>query len=350
MNKRTLALNIAEELLVEIEQLDDSIINILLKIKRMTLLLGDNDGRTWIDLEITGYPNKFFFDKLGNCKKYAVQSGRINIDTNKYYTQSLPEFEANAALNDKILNGIKLPNVISPSVSSSNQYERPGDAISGAIKNTMTSHYNFLEATKKNTIFYINIFNSIKNAIHNYIIDTYLSLKFGDINEQTFEFARDLVDKFIRTECPKAIEQLVAANDAMRQNSSEYYSQALTTCRRLLFTIADTVYPARNIDYVDRKGKNRKVGIEEYKNRLLAYLESNSNIIQDNQLNEIEFFASKLDIIYEKTCKGVHAEITNEEANLTLIHIYLIIAEIAKVFNFNKISEYNLGIPTTDLN
>ncbi|MCW7467813.1 AbiTii domain-containing protein [Leptospira levettii] len=350
MNKKSLALKISEELLEEIEKLDDSIANILLKIKRMALLLGDADAQNWIDLELRGYPQKFYFESLGNCKKYAIQGGRINSETNKYYLQSLPEFEAQASLNNNILTNLKLPNSISPSVSSSNQYERPGDTISSTIKNTMKNYYQHLENTKTNTIFYIKIFNSIKGAIHNYVIDTYLALQFGDLNEKFFDENRTIVDTFIRTQCPKAVDQLLALNDAAQKNEVEYLSHAMTSIRRILLTIADYIFPPSNVDYLDKRGKKRKVGPEEYKNRLIAYFEINQSLASSPFYNtEIDLIASKIDFLYEKSCKGIHSDTSRSELNLIVIQTYLLIAEIALIEKDKTDKSKIAGIPDSDL-
>jgi len=117
----------------------------------------------------------------------------------------------------------------------------------------------------------------------------------------------------------------------MADNTEESRSAALTSCRRLLMDVADSVFPAQKDEWKDRGGKNRKVGIDQYKNRLLAYLanlggSSGTYTLLETELNHL---ASRLDIIYEKTCKGVHIDVTLEEARLSVIHTYLFIGEIA---------------------
>ena len=174
-------------------------------------------------------------------------------------------------------------------------------------------------------------------AIHNYATDTYLAVEFGDIAEEIFEGARNLVDTFIRSHCPKAAEKVIAINERMADGSEESRSAALTSCRRLLMDIADSVFPAKEEEWKDRKGKNRKVGIEQYKNRILAYLadlekSEGTYILLES---EIEHLASRLDSIYEKTCKGVHIDVSLNEAKLVVIHTYLFIGEIASQTNQN---------------
>ncbi len=42
--------------------------------------------------------------------------------------------------------------------------------------------------------------------------------------------------------------------------TNESRSAALTSCRRVLMDIADSVFPAQDENWVDRSSKNRKVG------------------------------------------------------------------------------------------
>lgn len=45
---------------------------------------------------------------------------------------------------------------------------------------------------------------------------------------------------------------------------------------------------------------------------------------------EMDLLAAQLDAIYEKTCKGVHVDVSLQEARLAVIHTYLFIGEIAR--------------------
>ena len=122
---------------------------------------------------------------------------------------------------------------------------------------------------KKNYASSRAIYSSMKSAIHNYATDTYLAVELGDVAEDIFEGARNLVDTFIRSHCPKTAEKIVAINERMSDGSVESLSAALTSCRRLLMDVANSVFPARDEEWKDRKGRVRKVGIEQYKNRIL---------------------------------------------------------------------------------
>jgi hypothetical protein len=47
----------------------------------------------------------------------------------------------------------------------------------------------------------------------------------------------------------------------------------------------------------------------------------------------LEHIAARLDAVYEKACKAVHAEITQQEARLTVIETYLLVAEVARLWS-----------------
>jgi len=178
----------------------------------------------------------------------------------------------------------------------------------------------------------------MKSAIHGYATDSYLALELGDVVEGIFESSRNTVDKFIRAYAPKAAEQIVSMNERLKENDPESRASALTSCRRLFLSIADAVFPSQAENYIDTKGKSRVVGQEQYKNRLIAFLDK--RIGNGDQLSiletEIEHLAARLDKVYELSCKGVHAYVSVDEARLAVIHTYLFVAEIARFASENQ--------------
>lgn len=317
------ARKVSESLLDDLETSSSHIDAILMRAKRLARLMRDSDAQLWLDLETKGYPSEFIFTKLGSCKKYAVSGGRIDIETSKYYPQSLPEIEANAESDEAILNSLRTARA--PTTKVKDFVEK------NATEALMVTQLKLQASQKKNYASSKSLYSSMKSAIHNYATDTYLAVELGDVAEDIFEGARNIVDKFVRSHCPKAAEKLVAINERMSDGSAESRSSALTSCRRLLMDVADTVFPATEEEWKDRKGRKRKVGAEQYKNRLLAYLADLGESSGTYALleSELEHLASRLDVIYEKTCKGVHIDVSLGEARLAVIHTYLFLGEVA---------------------
>lgn len=321
------ARKVSEALLDNLESSTSKIDAVLMKAKRLARLMRDSDAQLWLDLETKGYPEEFSFKELGSCIKYASSGGRIDIKTFKYYLQSLPTIEANAESDEALLSSLQTTRA---------QTTKVKDFLEkSATEALMVTQLTYQSQQKKNYANSKSLYSSMKAAIHNYATDTFLALEFGDVAEEIFEGARKLVDTFIRSNSPKAAEKVVAINERMADGSEESRSAALTSCRRLLMDIADSVFPARKEEWKDRKGTNRKVGTEQYKNRILAYLADLGGSKGTYVLleSELEHLASRLDIIYEKTCKGVHIDVSINEARLAVIHTYLFIGEVATQTN-----------------
>lgn len=317
------ARTIVQELLSSLETSQVSIEIILMKAKRLARLMRDADAQVWLDLETRGYPDKFNFTELGNCRQYAKRGGRLTPD-DKYYMVGLPNLEAQIKADEAIIDGFRTSKY---STSAKDYVE------AGATSTLNTGQIKFQRAQKEHYASNRSLFISMKSAIHNYATDVYLAIELGDVAQDIFEGAREKVDNFVRVNCPKAAEQLVAINERMQENLPESRSAALTSCRRLLMTVSDSVFPPQSNDWKDSKGKLRKVGSEEYKNRLLAFVDSqiSSNSSYSILAAEIEHLAARVDAVYEKVSKGVHTDVSTDEARLAVIQTYLFIGEIARL-------------------
>ena len=304
----------------------------LMKLKPLARLVRDADAQAWLDNETRGYPGDFDFSELRTCEKYVRESGRLTAD-GKYYPQSLPEIEASVIAAREGIAAFKFPDQFSPSLHSANEMENTGTSMNYVVKNLTENLASKSGANAAALKSWTKVLHGIRGGLHNYAADAHIAISFGDVAESIFDGARLLVDTFVRDHCPRAAEQLLAVNERARESNPESMSAALTSCRRLFVSVADAVFPPRAEPHLGRDGKSRKVGPEEYKNRLLAYVESraasdSSSVILGAQLQHL---ASRLDAVHEKTCKGVHANISQDETRLTIIETYLFLAEVARL-------------------
>ncbi len=141
---------------------------------------------------------------------------------------------------------------------------------------------------------------------------------------------------------------MAVAFERFESGDPEALTHALTSCRRLFQTVADAVFPAQNGPFIDSRGRSRKVGTEEYKNRLLAFFDQKvqSNTTAAMAQAEIEAIASRLDALYEKACKGVHADVSVDEVRLVLISVYLLLAVVVRLSGMSAQSETSQRIPS----
>jgi hypothetical protein len=84
----------------------------------------------------------------------------------------------------------------------------------------------------------------------------------GRCRRVNFEAARIEVDQFVRSYASKSAEQLVAVHVRMQEGTAESFSHALTSCRRLIASVADAVFPAQAAPYIDSSGRKHGVGGE----------------------------------------------------------------------------------------
>lgn len=324
------ALNCARELLEELETGTSPISSAIMKAKKLARLVRDTDAQDWLTLELKGYPENFHFGKLGSCEKYAREGGRLT--GGKYYMQSLPEIEASLSnYESELKQPFGLQN-FNPTVSSSNPGELVSVNLSLAVKGLVAEQKKRASNVQSWVVHFKKLFHSLKGSLHAFASEAEINISFGQVAEELFFGARKLVDEFTRKNCPKAAEQLLAAHARFQEGTPESLAQALTSCRRVLLTVADSVFPASDTPYKDSSGKNRTCGAENYNNRLLAFLDTRLSSKGDMALLEGEMghLSARLDSIYEKASKGVHADITDDEARLGIIHTYLFLAEVAR--------------------
>jgi hypothetical protein len=290
----------------------------LMLAQRVARLMRDQDAQTWLDYEQRGYPASV--DNLGSCSEYAYRFGEGNTVVLR---TSLPQLEAQKHAAKAVLDKVQAPTVTAP---VENYLE------AGATQQVMTSMTKVLAAARDAYVNSSNTYSTMRGCLHRWATDTLIALELGSAAEEIFDAARSETDTFIRSFAPKAAEQLLAVNERMKERKPEALSQALTSCRRLLTTIADVVFPARSEPWLDGSGRPRPVGQEQYVNRLLAFLERSISSKGTRAINlaQINDLSARLDALSDKASKGVHVEVSDGEARLLVIQTYLFIAEVAR--------------------
>jgi hypothetical protein len=287
---------------LEINQLPIS--QILMKAKRLARMLHDSDAQRWLDYEIMGYPAVFDPVELGSCRKYYTSDRPVIRDdrTRKPHAIGLPHLES-------YINTTKPESV-----------QKIGAQEHQKIQ-ILNKHHEL-----------VNDFERLKTAVHNYVTEVNISLSVGDFAQDIFEDTRLAADIFIREHCPRAGEQLLAISEKMRYNDPESYAEALEAVRKILATVADVVVPVREPSYRDKKGIERIIGEDQYLNRIFSYLEQNSR--HGPLLTMVEaqmaYVFSKADRPAEKP-RASHESVSKDDVELAVIHMYLVIAEIAKI-------------------
>ncbi|MCI5165444.1 MAG: hypothetical protein D3903_04980 [Candidatus Electrothrix sp. GM3_4] len=131
---------------------------------------------------------------------------------------------------------------------------------------------------------------------------------------------------------PDSKEKFYSVYSNLESNNPEDWANAVHSCRRILQALADKLYPPQNGKTVKKPGgKAIKIGKDDYKNRIVLYVEdkSESKRFQEIVGSHLKYLGERLDAVYEATNKGSHGEMScREEAERYIIFTYLLIGDI----------------------
>lgn len=181
------------------------------------------------------------------------------------------------------------------------------------------------------------ILERIKSRCFRYLVNTEVALRLSVDAARLFESHRQDVDLLLRRVAPDVLDKLASAVRRTGEGDIEARSQALMSCRRVIEAVADLLFPAQGEPLIGSDGNPHAVGQGNYRNRIEAFLRSIPHqtaaaVIQsnlDDLLNRIE----RLDTL---TQKGVHDELTIEEARFGVVQTYLVAGEILSAFRASE--------------
>ena len=173
----------------------------------------------------------------------------------------------------------------------------------------------------------------IKDRLWEFLTETEYELTFGEATAETFDRFRSYVDKQLTTISPPALEQFQAAYRRLKDGGNEDRAHALTSCRRVLKTLADQLYPPSPEPITGLDGKARVLNDAMFVNRLVQYVvdavgtHENGAVVQA----ALEDVAARLRALNELASKGVHANVTAYEVDTCVIQTYMVIADVLRI-------------------
>lgn len=199
------------------------------------------------------------------------------------------------------------------------------------------------------TFYKNNLYKHIKyvsNKTYTYATSLYNKLTLTEAPKTSFDVLREAVDDKLLDVNPLLAEKLMVAFKRVSSESLEEWSQALTTCRRFIEELADTIYPASS-----KEVNGRKLGETQYINRIWAFMDETieSNTNKDLAKAHIDLIGSYLQRTHKQTNKGVHASLTRIEAVKSVFHTYLLVADILEYLNLEEKKEKSLDIHKASL-
>lgn len=177
------------------------------------------------------------------------------------------------------------------------------------------------------------VLSRIAQRVSNFLSTTERELVFGQFNANVFEQNRKWVDSRLGAISPEALEQLSSAYKRLDENDSESRCHALLSCRRVLKSLADKLFPALDGPIIGADGRVRKLNDENYINRLWQFATDRASGHASGEvlLAQITALGNRIDALYDLTCKGTHADVSAYEANQCIIETYAVIGAILRL-------------------
>ena len=177
-----------------------------------------------------------------------------------------------------------------------------------------------------------DIISRVTYRVNNYLSSVETQVAFGQIYSDIFEENQLYVNEKLAELCPDALAKFVSAYRRARENETESWAQALTSCRRLLKSLADVLYPPTDNYVEDSQGKRRKMTEEQYISRLWQYVYEYTSSSSGKLLQvQLQDYGNRIDGLYSLTNKGVHAEVSKFEVNQCLIQTYLVTGDLLRL-------------------
>ena len=316
------ALDLSEGILADIELSRLPLADISLKTSRLARFVNDFDMEKVFEYEAGGYPATDT-GIPSDVWRYGVLAERTQTSKDGKVTMSTVSILAleNQVQANKIALEQSADRNISISSANPNQtiFTPPTNVRE---RNGRVSDINFSS----------NALALRKSFLYRYVKKIHFELKFSFLTTSVWLKMKDRIDKYISDIIPDETQKLTAIYDSLNDDNPEKWSNALTTCRRMLKALADKLYPATDIPI--KKGKKEiSLTDDKYINRLACYIEENSTFETLDAItnSNLEYIGNRLDKIHNETCKGVHDDVTKEEAERCFMHVYMLIGDILEI-------------------
>ncbi|MDH1868941.1 AbiTii domain-containing protein [Pseudomonas sihuiensis] len=299
-------LELAKELLDDIELSRASAESLILKASRLARWVGSEEIRYWLKLEMQGYNSSSEVSL-----RYMGVTGRwVDREKQRGYWGPLAQQEAAIIAEQAKLNAMRIP-------------DTAGDMAFVATKKVtdeMTSSASYISKLS-------GIKSRVLAKLHEFVSEIYYEKQFDSLSESIFERYKSDVDSLIGDSCGQVLEQIPSVMSRLAEGDQEAISQSLNTCRRVIDSFADNIFPPSE-ETIEIGGNQLSLAANRHQNRINAYI--HQRIDSDTRKKR---FRQNLANLYDRVSTGVHKEVTVEEARALFLNTYLLIGEILHLPN-----------------
>ena len=158
--------------------------------------------------------------------------------------------------------------------------------------------------------------------LHRFVSAVYYEQAFANIASTTFDAFQAAVDIKIGEASSAAMAKIPLVADRLSEGHPEAVSQALSSCRRILETFADAIYPPQGEDgLID--GSEIKLGKSHHQNRINQYIADRvASASRRVRLRQ------NLKNLFDRVSTGVHSDVDEQEALALFLNVYLFLGEV----------------------
>lgn len=242
------------------------------------------------------------------------ESSRTMMDSKKIHPLSVDQLETLLAQTQQAYDEMQLPPNLTPIDAA--MMSRDLDSARAKLTPSIGSLRNIL--------------SKVRQAVHDYLVATEAELAAGLDESRFFDQAQTQINSLLNRYVPDAAAKFVAAQESFMKGGDEDISHALMSCRRMIKSLADVLYPANNEDKIGVDGISRRMSDDAYKNRLLQYVREQVGAHKSGPilLAVIADLGKRLDALDAMASKGVHATPSIAEAQTCIVQTYLLAGDL----------------------
>jgi hypothetical protein len=297
-------LELSKELLddIELSRLDAE--KLILKASRLARLEGSDEVRAWLRFEMSGYNSA---DPLSI--KYMGITGRwTDYEKKEGYWGPLSQQEATIEAHKRQLASMRTP-------------DAGGNYASVAIRQVTQSMSSITGVIARLS----GIRSKVLGRLHVFVTEVYYEKQFESLAESIFEQWQGGVDLLIAAHCGAVLEKIPSVMSRLSEGDPEAVSQALTTCRRIIESFADSIFPPSE-ETMELGGNQVTLGASKYQNRINAYV-----ALRTTSASRRQRIRQNLSNLYDRLSTGVHSDVSAAEAQSLFLNTYLLLGEVLQL-------------------
>jgi hypothetical protein len=299
-------LELARELLDDIELSRTSPESLILKASRLARWVGSDETRYWLKMEMGGYNSTNPISL-----KYMGATGRwTDYEKKQGIWGSLAQQEAKIVAEKTKLASMRTPD-------SSSDY---AITVISSVTTAMSASSDLISRLS-------GIKSRVLGLLHTFVSTIYYEKEFDSLSESIFDRYKRDVDTLISEHCGGVLEKIPAVMDRLANGDQESISQALTTCRRIIESFADSIYPPTE-KTVEIGGNILKLDATKHQNRINVYVHTMTSSKSRRQR-----LRQNLANLFDRVSSGVHDDTSAEEARSLFLNTYLFLGEILHLGN-----------------